>query len=125
MKNIISNTKIKKRKSKKNSPEIVETIELAKKNSAWIEIAKLISGSRRKYSSVNLKTIESNSKEGDTIVVPGKVLGSGNVEKRIKVCAVSFSESAKEKIKKSKGEVVILVEEIKRNPKAEGIKMLR
>lgn len=74
---------------------------------------------------MNLKDIEKVTTEGDTVVVPGKVLGSGNVNKKVRICALNFSESAKEKLKESKGEIVTIIEEIKKNPKAEGIKILR
>ena len=40
------------------------------------------------------------------------------------VCAMNFSETAVEKLEEVKGERVILLEEIKKNPKAVGIKFL-
>ena len=122
---MISKTKIKKRLKRKTNPEIVETILAAKKNEYWNKITQIISGSTRKYSSVNLNEIERKTKEGDTVVVIGKVLGSGNVSKKIRICAISFSESAKDKLKVKKSELVTILEEIKKNPKAEGIKILR
>ncbi len=121
---MISKAKIKKRLRKKNNPEIVRTIETAKKNKAWLNIARLISNSKRKYPSINLKEIEKQSKEGDTVLIPGKVLGSGNLTKRIRISALNFSESAKEKLKAQKCEVVTIIEEMNKNPKAEGIKIL-
>ena len=39
---------------------------------------------------------------------PVKVLGSGEINKKIKISATSFSSSAKEKIEKSGGEIIIL-----------------
>jgi len=122
---MISKTKISKRMKRKTHSEIVETVNAAKKNKEWNKIAQLISGSRRKYSSVNLKEIEKQTKEGDTVLILGKVLGSGNVKKKVRVCAINFSESAKEKLKENKGEIVTILEEINKNPKAEGIKVLR
>lgn len=122
---MISKTKIGKRIGNKNDFVVVETILAAKKNKSWNKIAQLISGSKKKYSSVNLKEIDKKSKEGDTIVVPGKVLASGNLSKKIRICAMNFSESAKEKLKDSKTEGVMLIEEIKKNPNAEEVKILR
>lgn len=122
---MISKTKIGKRIGNKNDFVVVETILAAKKNKSWNKIAQLISGSKKKYSSVNLKEIDKKSKEGDTIVVPGKVLASGNLSKKIRICAMNFSESAKEKLKDSKTEGVMIIEEIKKNPNAEEVKILR
>ena len=39
---------------------------------------------------------------------PVKVLGNGEIDKKIKISAASFSSSAKEKIEKSGGEIVVL-----------------
>jgi len=41
-------------------------------------------------------------KEGETVVVPGKVLNVGELTKKVEVAAFSFSQSAEEKIKKRK-----------------------
>ena len=122
---MISKTKIGKRIGVKKDFEIVETILLAKKNESWNKLAQLISGSRRKYLSVNLKEIDKKSSEGDTVVVAGKVLGVGGLTKKVKICAIGFSKSAKEKLKDTKTEMVMIADEIKKNPKAEGIKFLR
>ena len=122
---MISNTKIGKRVGNKTNSEVVETLLAAKKNVAWNKVAQLISGSRKKYASVNLKEIDGESKDGETIVVVGKVLGNGKINKKVRVCAMNFSESAFEKLKEVKSEGIILLEEIKKNPKAEGIKILR
>ena len=54
----------------------------------------------------------------------GKVLGSGEISKKIRICALHFSESARGKLEKSKSEIVTILEEIKKNPKAEGVRVL-
>lgn len=122
---MISKTKLGKKIVQKNDLEIVETILLAKKNKAWNKIAQIIGGSRKKYSSINLKEIDNCSQDGDIVVVPGKVLSSGNLDKKVKICAVNFSESAKEKLKNAKVECFKILEEIEKNPEAKGVKILR
>lgn len=122
---MISKTKISKRLGRKSDSEIVETIMLAKKEKSWMKVAQILSGSKKNYDSINLKKIDSEAKEGDTIVVVGKVLGSGQLTKKVRISATGFSESAREKIEANKSEIVSLIEEIKKNPKAEGIKILR
>ncbi len=59
----------------KTNPWIVDTINAAKKNKAWLGVAKLVAGSTRKYAEVNLDEIDKQTKEGDTVVIIGKVLG--------------------------------------------------
>lgn len=120
-----SKSKIEKQIRRKNNPLLVETVRLAKKNDAWLEVAGILSGSKKNRVNLNLRDIEEGSKENDCIVVSGKVLSEGNVSKKIKVVALSFSERAKEKLLKQKCEVLSIIEEIKKNPSAKGIKILR
>ena len=58
-------------------------------------------------------------------MVPGKVLSQGEISKKIKVVALSFSEKAKEKLLKANCEILSILEEIKKNPDAKRIKILR
>ncbi len=121
---MVSKTKIGKRIGRKSDPLIVETVINAKKHKAWVNIASKISGPKRSYHSVNLSDIEEKTKEGDTVLVIGSVLGSGQVSKKIRVCALHFSEQAIEKLKKTKSEIVSVLDEIKKNPRAEGVKII-
>jgi len=119
-----SKTRIKKRMRKKTNTELVETINTAKKNSGWIEVARHLSSPTKEMKEVNLSKIDSNAEEGDTIVIPGKVLGSGEITKKIRVCAFKFSQEAAAKLKNKKCGVAAIIEEIKINPKASGIKII-
>jgi len=110
---------------KKNNSELVETLMNAKKKDKWIEIAGIISGPRRKRINLNLDEINNQAKEKEKIIVPGKVLSQGEINKKIKVIALGFSEKAKEKLKKSGCEFSNILTEIKSNPSAEGIRILK
>ncbi len=123
--NKISNTKLKSRIKRKTNPSIVEALELARKHKAWNKLAKILSNSSRKYASVNLSDIEKESKAGDVIVIPGKVLAVGELTKKVKICSLGLSESTKGKIKSSKSEISSIADEIKKNTKAEGVKILQ
>ena len=120
-----SKTTIDKQSLKKGNSELVETIRIAKKNDGWIPIASVLSGSRRDKVSVNLDRLNDEAKDGEKIVVPGKVLSVGNVGKKIKVSALNFSENAKQKLKESKVDFNFIIEEIKSNPSAKGIKVIK
>ncbi|MEK6846931.1 MAG: hypothetical protein AABY16_02080, partial [Nanoarchaeota archaeon] len=91
---VISNTVIGRRIHQKTDSHVVETILAAKKQPKWKKVAQRLSGGRRKYLEMNLDEIDSKSREGDTVIVSGKVLGNGALNKRIKICAMSFSASA-------------------------------
>lgn len=120
----ISQTKLKVRKARKTNPEIVATISAASEHKEWLAFAKIISSSTRKYTSINISDIEKMSKEGDIIVVAGKVLGSGDLTKKIRICALGASQSALNKLKKTKSEYAQVMDEIKKNPKASGVKFI-
>jgi len=110
---MINKTKISKRIRKKVNPELVETLKLAKKTNP--ELAALLSRPARKQIILNLDEISKRVKEKDKIIIiPGKVLGKGelNSSKKLKIIALSFSESAIEKIKKAGSEASILSEEL-------------
>jgi large subunit ribosomal protein L18e len=122
---MISKTKLSRRITQKRNLLVVETLKQCKRNSAWFHIGAVLAKPTKKRLEINLDAIDKNTKEGDNIVIPGKVLGKGNVSKRIRVIALHFSESAKEKLKAAKSDIVLLFDEIQKNPKAEGVNFLK
>jgi large subunit ribosomal protein L18e len=120
-----SKSLIEKQLSKKTNPELVNTIIEAKKKEKWRGVASILSGPKKKRININLDKINDEAKEGETIVVAGKVLSQGELNKKIKVVALSFSGMAKEKILKSKGEMLSILEEIKKNPEAKNVRFLK
>jgi len=120
-----SNTKISKQIEKKTNSKLIGIINLAKKNKDWKEVAEVLSGPTRKIVSVNLSEISDGAEEKDVVIVPGKVLSMGTINKKIKISALKFSKGAIEKLKDNKISFNTIEEEIKSNSKAEGIKILR
>jgi large subunit ribosomal protein L18e len=121
---IKSKTKISKQAEKKTSGSLVDTIIASKKNDAWNEVASILSGPRKGRINMNLGEINRLSKAGETIVIPGKVLSQGEIDKKIKLVAFGFSEMAREKILQSKSEIESISEEIKKNPSAKGVRII-
>jgi large subunit ribosomal protein L18e len=68
-------------------------------------LAKKIAGSRMK-AEVNVGKIGRLTKKGETIVVPGKVLGTGTISHAVTVAAKAFSKSAAKKIKDAGGKTI-------------------
>jgi len=87
---------------KKRNPILVDTIMQAKKANN-LELAKRLSMSTRKQISVNLG--ELNQIKEDKIVVVGRVLGGGEIKRKMTIYALGFSNQAKEKLKKSGCEI--------------------
>lgn len=71
----------------------------------------------RQRRAVNLSRIDINTRAGEVAVVPGKVLGTGALTKKIKIAGWQFSESAKSKIKAAGGDMLSMKELIKSKPK--------
>ncbi len=122
---MITKTKLFQRLERKNNPELVDTLMACKKNEAWMKVGGVLSRSKNTMPVVNLDRINKECKEGDIVVVPGKVLSNGDIDKKIRIAALRFSESAREKLGRMKSEIVSILEEIKRNPKAQGIKVIQ
>jgi len=120
-----SKTQIEKQLERKTNPLLVKTIIEAKKKKNWVEVAAMLSSPRAKRISMNLSKINDEAKEGEIVVIAGKVLSQGELNKKIKVVALGFSEMAKEKISKAKGEALTILEEIKKNPEAKNVRFLK
>jgi len=89
-----------------------------------LKIAEELSKSERIRVEVNLTRIERNAKNGEIVVVPGKVLGDGELKKPVTIAASNFSMSAMEKISKAGGKAITLAELFEQNPKGTGVKIL-
>lgn len=88
------------------------------KDGPLIEVAKHLKKSRRARSPVNLSRIEKLSKKYAAFVVPGKVLGIGEIRKPVSVYAWSYSKEARQKIQKAGGHARTLDDLVKDKPKA-------
>lgn len=74
----------------------------------WHALAKKLNRPRRMGYEVNLFKLEKNAGRKETIVVPGSVLGSGELTKPVTVAALRFSKGAEEKIRKAGGHTLSL-----------------
>ena len=114
---------------KKENPQLIETIITLKKASKehnvriWKDIAERLERPLRVWYEVNVSRIERYARDGDTIVVPGKVLGAGNLTKKVTVAAWSFSKSAREKIEKNGGRAISILQLLEENPKGSNVRI--
>lgn len=114
----------------KTNPQILNLISNLKKQSRekevalWRDIALRLERPARNYSEVNLSRINRYTKEKDMILVPGKVLGSGELDHQLTVAAVSFSGSAKNKITAAGGSCFTIEELMKENPEGSRVRII-
>ncbi|MFP4626856.1 MAG: 50S ribosomal protein L18e [Natronomonas sp.] len=90
----------------------------------WDDVAERLEKPRRTHAEVNLGRIERYARENETVVVPGKVLGSGALRKEVTVAAVDFSSTAETKIDRV-GDAVDLEEAIEQNPGGSNVRVIR
>ncbi len=94
----------------------VKTLETARsgsKNPKKLSyLIRLASKPKRIRPSVNLDKIDRLTKENESIIVPGKVLGGGSMTKKISICAIDFTDSAMQKLKDAKCSVMKLEDAI-------------
>ena len=112
------------------SPELEELIYFLRKKSKenkapiWSDIAERLSKPRRNIPVVNLSRVRRYSKDGETSLVPGKLLGAGSLEHGVKVAALKFSESARRKIERAGGRCLSIQELVNENPRGSGVRIL-
>jgi len=90
----------------------------------WSDIADRLEKPRSTHAEVNLGRIERYAQEDETVVVPGKVLGSGVLQKEVTVAAVDFSSSAETKIEQV-GETLELEQALEQNPEGSDVRVIR
>ena len=90
----------------------------------WTDVADRLAKPRRTHAEVNLGRIERYADGDRTVVVPGKVLGSGVLRKNVRVAAVDFSRSAERKIDAADGTAVRLEHEIEDNPGGRDVQVI-
>ena len=71
-------------------------------------VANKLSAPASQRPKVNLGHIEKHCQDGETIIVPGKVLGDGQLTKKLTIVGFSASEGAEEKIKKAGSKFVTI-----------------
>lgn len=90
----------------------------------WNDISKKLTTSSRKRVEVNLSNISRESKDNDTVIIPGVVLGSGNLTKKVTIAGWRFSSAAKEKIKAAGGNIVSIEQLLEKNPKGSHVRIM-
>ncbi len=90
----------------------------------WKAVALGLNRPNRKKYEVNLFIIEKYADLNGTVVVPGVVLGNGEIKKKVTVAALKFSEAARKKIEKAGGKCMTIDELYKKNPTGKGVKIL-
>jgi len=110
--------KINEKMKNKTNPILAQAIFISKKHQP--ELAKELSKPTRKQAKVNVGRL--NEAKSSEVIIPGKVLSLGEINKKLKVYALGYSETAKEKLKKAGCEIKTIIEGLKSLKKGEKLK---
>jgi large subunit ribosomal protein L18e len=119
------------RQTKTTNPQLIQLIKQLKKESKekeapiWLDVAEQLSQPRTQRAAVNLSRISRNTKKNETVVVPGKILGTGTIDHAITVAAFNVSDKAKAKLEAAKAKYLSIPELLEKNPKGANIKIIR
>ena len=90
----------------------------------WKRIATELEGPTSRRRAVNLSRINKYSKANDTVIVPGKVLSMGDLNKKVTIAAYTFSKTALDKINLSGSKAISINELVKQNPKGSKVRII-
>ena len=90
----------------------------------WKSIEKKFKSSRSNRSEVNVSKLDNITKEGDIVIVPGKVLGSGIINHKIILSSFSISVTAMKKVIDCGGEVITINELVEQYPDGKGVRII-
>lgn len=91
----------------------------------WKKVAAKLEKSTRNQPEVNVANINRYTSENETVVIPGKVLSNGNLDHKVVVAALKFSETAKAEIEKAGGNCISIADLVEKNPKGSNVKIMQ
>ena len=112
------------------NPRLITLIEGLKRSASegkvnlFQRLAYDLESSTRSRRIVNLSNINRFTKAGETIVVPGKVLGSGNLDHALTIYAFDYSQGALESIRQAKATALSIEELLKSGVKDKRIRVI-
>ena len=107
--------------SKKTNPELIALVDslrtAGREQGApiWRDIASRLERPASLWAEVNVSKLERVLQDGETAIVPGKVLSAGAITRPVTVAAFRFSTGARAKITDAGGKCITLGDAISKN----------
>lgn len=114
----------------KTNPNLVRLINDLKERSReeeapiWRDVAERLEKPSKNWAEVNLSNIQRHADENETIVVPGKVLGAGYLNKQVTVGSFNISQGAMKSIEEAGGTHMSIRELVDENPSGKDIRIM-
>ena len=91
----------------------------------WGDASRLLANPGKTQVEVNIGRIARVAEEGGAVFVPGKVLGTGVIGRKVTVGAFSFSSGARAKIESVGGSALTVEQFVKKYPKGSGVRLVK
>jgi large subunit ribosomal protein L18e len=118
------------RKLRSTNPELKNLASFLKKEGRekkvhiWRDIAERLAKPRRKSVAVNVSRLNRFTQKNEIVLVPGKVVATGEIDHPVTVAAIAFSQRAREKINAAKGKCLSLYDLVKKDPSGSKVKII-
>ncbi len=118
------------RKTKKTDENLVRLLEdlrtLSYKQNVkiWNDVAARLSKPSQNWAEVNISRLARHCKKREIVLVPGKVLGAGNIDIPVTVAAFRHSDSARTKIEQAGGKVIRIEDLMKAKPDGSKVRIM-
>ena len=93
------------------------------KRRIWKKVSKKIAGPRNNRIEANLYRINKKTKNNDVIVIPGKVLGIGELDHKLTIACLECSNTARNKIEKSGSKILNIEDLLEQYPEGKNVKI--
>lgn len=103
---------------------MLERAAKAKKVRIWDEASMMLSRPASLKVEVNVGRISRIAGSGTVLFVPGKVLGTGLLDKKVVVGAFAFSSAARKKIAEKGGTAMTVEQFLKKYPGGSGVRIV-
>ena len=117
-------------RNQKTDDGVIELIKTLKKGSRtqgsalWGDIARRLEKPNRSWATVNVGKLPRVAAKGETVVIPGKLLGTGHIDIPLTVAAMGVSQAAREKVEAAGGKVLTVGQLFKANPKGSKVRII-
>ena len=94
------------------------------KRRIWRDVSERLTAPARQAVEINLMRLARITKQGDTVVIPGKILAVGELKESITIACYAISKAAVDKIKASGSTVMTIENLLRQNPSGSGVRII-
>ncbi len=90
----------------------------------WRDVALRLAKPSRNWAQVNVSKVDEHVRDGENALIPGKLLGAGDIGRAVTVVCYNASSTARAKIEAAGGKVLTMSEGANAFPKGEKCRIL-